>query len=210
MSNKIIIIEDGIEHKVESIPGVKVVWLGEQGTLKIYAPFKFYSTTIQIGNASTCEIKGNANINNLLLRLASDLSVVNIGERFIINGGEFIMARGQQENHLIIGDNCLFSSSIFIQTSDGHAILSTDGNVLNNNVGGGVTIGNHVWLGYGVTVLKNAFIADNTIVAARGVVTKKFPVGNCILAGIPAKVIKTNVYWDIRAPQFIERKTKND
>lgn len=54
---------------------------------------------------------------------------------------------------------------------------------------GGVSIGNNVWLGDKVTVLGGVSIGDNVIVAANSVVTKDVP-SNCIVAGVPAKVIK--------------------
>jgi len=54
---------------------------------------------------------------------------------------------------------------------------------------GSVQIGNNVWLGRGVMVLKDSIVGDNSIVAAGSVVTKKFE-DNKILGGIPAKVIK--------------------
>lgn len=54
---------------------------------------------------------------------------------------------------------------------------------------GRVQIGNNVWLGRGVMILKDSIVGDNSIVAAGSVVTKKFE-DNKILAGIPTKVIK--------------------
>ncbi|HIP13842.1 MAG TPA: acyltransferase [Arcobacter sp.] len=54
---------------------------------------------------------------------------------------------------------------------------------------GKVSIGDNVWLGRSVMVLKDANIGDNSIVGAGSIVTKKFK-NNVILAGVPAKVIK--------------------
>lgn len=52
----------------------------------------------------------------------------------------------------------------------------------------GITIGDHVWLGAGVTVTDGAEIGDNTIVVANSLVTRKFP-ADVVLQGNPAKII---------------------
>lgn len=40
-------------------------------------------------------------------------------------------------------------------------------------------------------ILPNVELGDRTIVAAGAVVTKSYPEGYCVLAGVPAKAIKT-------------------
>lgn len=55
---------------------------------------------------------------------------------------------------------------------------------------GEVKIGNNVWIGDKSTVLAGVTIGDNVIVAANTVVTKDVP-SNCIVAGVPAKVVKS-------------------
>ncbi len=54
---------------------------------------------------------------------------------------------------------------------------------------GEVKIGNNVWIGDKATILAGVTIGDNAIVAANAVVTKDVP-SNCIVAGIPAKIVK--------------------
>ncbi|OGT51115.1 MAG: hypothetical protein A3E84_04705 [Gammaproteobacteria bacterium RIFCSPHIGHO2_12_FULL_42_13] len=46
-----------------------------------------------------------------------------------------------------------------------------------------------------VTILKGVTIGNGSIVAANSVVTKSIP-ENCIAAGNPAKVIRTNIHWE--------------
>ncbi len=52
-----------------------------------------------------------------------------------------------------------------------------------------VIIGSCCWIGDGAVILGGASIANNSVVAANSVVTKKFD-RPCILGGVPAKVIK--------------------
>ena len=54
---------------------------------------------------------------------------------------------------------------------------------------GPIEIGNNVWLGDKVAILSGVKIGDNVIVGANSVVTKSIP-SNCVVAGIPAKIIK--------------------
>ena len=202
--NHIILIENGTEKEVSQILGCKVEWLGENSTLKVYMPYEIHDSTIQLGNNSLVEIYQNSLIRNLFCRCAADNSKIIFGKRFIMEGGQIILARGQKNQSVVIGDNCLFASQLFIATSDGHAIFDKNGSVI-NNVGGHIEIGNHCWLGHGVSILKNGGIASDTIVAESAVVSKKFNRSNCVLAGVPAKIIKTDINWDIKSPEMCQR-----
>lgn len=59
------------------------------------------------------------------------------------------------------------------------------------------TIGNDVWLGAGVVVLRGVTIGDGCIVAANAVVTKDLP-PYTICGGLPARVLKKRVPDDLR------------
>jgi len=53
-----------------------------------------------------------------------------------------------------------------------------------------VNIGNNCWIGAGSTILAGVTIGDGCVVAAGSVVTKSFA-ANSVIAGVPAKLIKT-------------------
>lgn len=55
---------------------------------------------------------------------------------------------------------------------------------------GPIIIGDNCWLGVNTTILPGVILGEHTIVAAGSVVTKSFTQGNCIIAGIPATIIK--------------------
>ena len=52
-----------------------------------------------------------------------------------------------------------------------------------------VMIGNNVWIGSRAMVLKGVEIGTGAVVAPMTIVTKDVP-ANCVVAGIPAKVIR--------------------
>lgn len=53
-----------------------------------------------------------------------------------------------------------------------------------------IFIGNGCWIGMGAVVLPGVCLGPGTIVAAGAVVTKSFPQGRIVVAGIPARIVK--------------------
>ena len=89
----------------------------------------------------------------------------------------------------------MFSYGITFRIGDGHTIINTETGerILST---GNVTVGDRVWIGMQSIILKNAQIANDTIVGAGSIVTKKFDKTNVAIAGNPAKIIKENVAWE--------------
>jgi len=52
-----------------------------------------------------------------------------------------------------------------------------------------VRVGNNVWIGYGVQILRGVTVGDNAIIGASAVVTRDVP-ANAVVAGAPARVIR--------------------
>lgn len=61
-----------------------------------------------------------------------------------------------------------------------------------HSVSAPIIIGENCWIGTNVRICKGVTIGDNSIVAACSVVTKDVP-ANCIVAGNPAKIVKTDI-----------------
>ena len=109
---------------------------------------------------------------------------------------------------ITIGKDCLFSSDIHFRTGDSHSVLDMEGRRINASED--IVVGEHVWVGTKVTCLKGAVIPPHSIVGACALVTGKFTRPNCVLAGVPAKVVKEQVDWSIarvplgeKAPDFV-------
>lgn len=96
-------------------------------------------------------------------------------------------------NKIIIGDGLLTGRFVYIG-DNAHGGLSWDeASVppINRQLRskGEVKIGNNVWIGDKATILAGVTIGDNVIVAANAVVTKSVA-SNCVVAGVPAKIVK--------------------
>lgn len=88
-----------------------------------------------------------------------------------------------------IGEDVAIADEVIIRDSDDHIILREG-----YQMTAPVRIGNHVWIGARAVILKGAKIGDGCIVAAGSLVTKSFP-DNCLIGGVPAKIIKENISW---------------
>jgi acetyltransferase-like isoleucine patch superfamily enzyme len=106
---------------------------------------------------------------------------------------------------ILIGDNCGFSgtvigcfSSIIIgdHVKCGANTLITDGDWHpedpRSSAPKPIVIGDNVWLGVNVTVMKGVIIGANSLIGAGSIVTRDIP-PNVIAAGNPCKVIRSIV-----------------
>ena len=92
-------------------------------------------------------------------------------------------------NQVSIGRGVAIAENVTIRDSDNHSI-----NGSKNPVSAPITIGNRVWIGMNATILKGVSIGNGAVVAANALVNKDVPAG-CLVAGVPAKVVKTDVNW---------------
>lgn len=114
------------------------------------------------------------------------------GARLVVHGDTFLNTNSTLNcfHHIEIGKGCAISDNVCIADSDSHCI---DGKM--EKVMAPIIIGDHVWIGKNVTVLKGVRIGDGAVVGAGAVVTKDVPC-NMVVAGNPAKPIKTITKWE--------------
>jgi len=146
------------------------------------------------GNYNRVIIRKNAYISGAELWIEDDSCNLSIGENSFI-GHNSHLACTENYSSLTIGNECMLSSYVQIRTGDSHSILNLDGRRI--NPASDVAISNHCWIGEGAKILKGTFLDQDSIVATGAVVKGTFP-KNVIVAGNPAKVIKTSVTWDSR------------
>lgn len=91
-----------------------------------------------------------------------------------------------------IGYNVAISENVVIRDSDNHKIISE----VANNITKPIKIGNNVWIGMNSIILKGVTIGDGAVIAAGSVVTKDVP-SYTLVGGVPAKIIKENIQWEL-------------
>lgn len=208
--NDIYIIKNGKKKKVKKIKGLKIQFNGTHNKVYINMPLKFNNCEMVLGNNNVINLSkskfcGYQNVNFLV---TSNNCTIEVDENIAFMGG-MLSLRNKPNTSIKIGKNCMFSSDIEIRTSDGHAIYDINTKEL-CNPDQDIIIGEHVWIGHGVSVLKGCTIASNTIIGTHSVVTKDCVSENSIYAGIPAKKIKENVMWDHCSPEKYVPKGENN
>ena len=92
-------------------------------------------------------------------------------------------------------DGCLFSANVVFRTGDSHSILDAKTS-RRINPSKSIEVGNRVWFGNTTTILKGIKIGDDSIIGTGSIVTTDVP-PNTIMAGVPAKVVRSGVKWDL-------------
>jgi acetyltransferase-like isoleucine patch superfamily enzyme len=107
---------------------------------------------------------------------------IEIGDYVLMSPGSRLSA----SDEIVIGDSVMLANGVYITDSDWHTIH--DRTVRDERVTP-VHIGDNVWLGDHATVLKGVTIGQNSVIAARAVVTRDVP-ANVVVAGNPARVVR--------------------
>lgn len=91
-----------------------------------------------------------------------------------------------QDAKIIIGRGTYIANNVGIITTN-HDINNLD----RHDPGKNIKIGEKCWIGMNSMILPGVHLGSGTIVGAGSVVTKSFLQGNIIIAGNPAKIIRT-------------------
>lgn len=126
--------------------------------------------------------------------------VLRIGDRCVIGTGSHIVAH----HSIVIGDDVFTGPYVYI-TDQNHGYADPDvpiGRQWPSNLA--VSIGPGSWLGAGAIILPGAQIGRNVVVAAGSVVRGQVP-DRCVVAGVPAKVVRQYVTgngWSRKVPSL--------
>lgn len=143
------------------------------------------------GNNCEIIVGKHSILNHLELWIEDDSGKINIGCHTTIEGGHIAATEGTK---IMIGEDCMFSHRIEIRNGDSHSIFDIKSSKRINNAKD-VKIGNHVWLGADTKILKGSIIDDGSVIATGAIVTSHVE-SNSIYAGVPAKKVKENIYWE--------------
>ncbi|WP_227429031.1 acyltransferase [Psychrobacter sp. I-STPA6b] len=192
---------------------IKVVDKGNFNIIKVNKMnHQSKNSSIQIlGNNNTVYIESRCSFTNFRLIIRGDNNHVTIKRGTWFLGGAISMASfskleiGERSSFgdrlefviesakVLIGNDCMAAAGLTIRTTDTHGIYSLDsGKLLNRPTD--VIIGDYIWFGKNVTVLKGATIGACNIIAMESLFTKSSGTFE-LWGGRPARRIRENVMW---------------
>lgn len=133
------------------------------------------------------------------LWLEDEGSSISIGKNSTFFGDVHLAST--ESAKISIGSDCLIAPAVQIRNGDSHAIYSGEERC---NIAKQVNISSRVWIGEGAVILKGVSISSDSVVATRAVVTKSCHLSGSVLAGNPARQVKTGITWSAdRKPKRI-------
>lgn len=182
----------------------------DQGNV-IKGVFHLNNSKIIFGGRDNFVFFNDVILNNCVLYLRNSKSLLYIEKNKIQNLQQFVISEQCNciirngltngrisirvgEGNLIIGKDCMFSQNIYIQNHDGHPIYDIETSSL-LNPGQSIIIGDHVWIGESVSIMKGAKLGSGMVAGSKAFLANKEYKNNSIYAGIPAKELKTNIFW---------------
>lgn len=107
---------------------------------------------------------------------------ITVGKNVFINA----CCHFQDQGGITLGDNCLVGHNVVFATLN-HGFAPEERQSM---LPAPIVVGRNVWIGSNSTILQGVTIGDNSIIAAGSVVTKDVP-ANTIVAGVPARFIRS-------------------
>jgi acetyltransferase-like isoleucine patch superfamily enzyme len=169
-----------------------IQFMGTGNVLYCEGNVRIINSTIKFSGSNAIIFLRNSKYDYCLNVVIYNKSLLYFGRDNFINQKLNIIVSEQQ--NIIIGNDCIISFDCWIRTADAHLIYdSLNKKRINNSKG--ILIGDHVWIGQQVLVLKGSQIHSGSIVGAGSVVANKKIPSNCIYAGNPLKKIRDNVFF---------------
>lgn len=154
-----------------------------------------YNTTVFLrGKGHALIIDENVKIYNTHIKIIGNNNTVHIGAGTSCGGGQIIC--GGDGISITIGKDCVFAEGMDIWSTDTHSITQ-DGQVV--NIPKSIRIGDHVWAGKNVAILKGVTIGDGAVIGMRSIVTRDLGEKTLNL-GSPARTIRENIDWSLKNP----------
>jgi acetyltransferase-like isoleucine patch superfamily enzyme len=168
-----------------------IILTGTDATIVIEEPLAAGGIYSTVGSRAVLRVGRDCIFGQITLHAVVPDACIVIGQDVGFNGAVSIAAH--EASKITVGDRSLFASGCHVNSSDVHQIYDADTNK-RINPAADIAIGEDVWLGAGALIMKGARIGNMTVVAAGAIVTGSHP-GSSIIAGAPARVIRSGIYW---------------
>ena len=131
---------------------------------------------------------------NVQIRVIGNGNTIYIGHHSSFGSGHIVCGGNGIAIH--IGSECMFADGIDIWSTDTHSVLQNGRTI---NAPQSITIGNHVWCGKEVAILKGVTIGDNAVIGMRSLVTKDIRPAT-LNVGSPVREIRSCIDWSRNNP----------
>jgi len=156
--------------------------LGKTFTFEKPWHVKIFGSPIRLGDYANVIASSDRKVYLTIWSDRADRGRIEIGDYCLICPG----TRISSAHEIIIGNNCMTASNVYITDSDWH---DTYNRVASSGKMAPIRLGQNVWIGDSAIICKGVTIGENSIVGAGAVVVDTVP-PNTIAAGNPAKVVK--------------------
>jgi acetyltransferase-like isoleucine patch superfamily enzyme len=123
---------------------------------------------------------------------------LKVGGKGEFDSGITCNSRVMVSKKVEIGKDFGCAWGVFITDSDWHYVEYDGIPVASQS---DVIIGDHVWICPDCSILKGTVIGDGCIVGTKSLLSGKAFPANSLVAGIPAKIIKNNCFWQRELPK---------
>lgn len=175
---------------IPSSAGITLKTDGSGNRVTVGVPLVGQGCTIDVAGGCEVHIAPNCVLSGLFL-FARAGAIIRIGASTGFNGLVKVLAH--ERARISIGELCLFGDGVHVTVSDMHSIID-EASGQRINPAADVTLGNHVWIGQNVLVLKGAEIGEHSVVGANALVTGTLP-GHSLCVGSPARAIRGGITW---------------
>ena len=194
-------LKQALQFPVLISPNVILKYL--KGTVQLQGSVKFGQIKIGFGDIAVFDrvrskamwsvqgkviFRGNANIGHSVRISVQKSGILTFGKDIVINAETIIVCR----KSIMFGANDLISWQCMITDTDIHSIHENGERI---NADRPVILGDRVWVGSRVNILKGTDIANGCVIGAGSTVTGKLDTENSIYVGTPPKVVKNNITW---------------
>ncbi|PKF90503.1 hypothetical protein CW306_03070 [Bacillus sp. BA3] len=169
----------------------KIKFWGKGNRLIIERGAEIKNATLNFNGNNSLIIIGKSNRNATMSVSVWNDNTFFLGRNYSFNGlARFILS---EQKNLFIGDDNMFSSGVVVRLADPHLIydVTTQKRI---NPTKSVYLGDHIWIGQDVMILKGVEVGTGSILGAKSLVAKSIP-SNVAAAGSPARVVRKSVFW---------------
>lgn len=176
---------------LEQFDKIKITFIGKNNILFLTPKCRLKNSSICFGGDNALVFLGDSTT-LLNITLHSNCLFYGGNNNYYNPAGPRTFLISERKN-IIIGNNCLYSHTIWFRNADPHLIYDSDTNK-RINLTKSIYIGDHVWFGQDIGVTKGVFVASGSIIGAKSMLTKNC-LSNTVNAGNPIREVKNNIFW---------------